>query len=148
VPAGKGKQLASVLKRVPSERRDSARIISIAPGEELQSVANRTGVTVATLQAMNPGLDANSTKLVIPNSSIRLTNWRRSTSATDTATPSLSSVRARKGDTIAKIAAAHKLSADEVARLNGIAPNAELRAGQEIKLPGTTAPANSSNRRR
>ncbi len=146
VPAGKGKQLASVLKRVPAERRDSARIISIAPGEELQSVANRTGVSIAALQAMNPGLDANSTKLVVPNSNIRLTNWRRSASTTDTAAPSLSSVRARKGDTIAKIAAAHKLSADEVARINGIAPNAELRAGQEIKLPGSTAPT-SSNRR-
>ena len=148
VPAGKAKQLASVLKRVPADRRDSARIISIAPGEELQSVANRTGVTVATLQAMNPGVDANSTKLVVPNSSIRLTNWRRSASTTDTAAPSLSIVRARKGDTIAKIAAAHKLSADEVARLNGIAPDTELRAGQEIKLPGATAPANSSSRRR
>jgi len=53
--------------------------------------------------------------------------------------PTLDKVRARKGDTIAKIAAAHKLSADEVARLNGIAPNTELTAGQEIKLPGATA---------
>ena len=147
VPAGKGKQLASVLKRVPADRRDSTRIISIAPGEELQSVANRTGVTVATLQAMNPGIDPNSTKLIVPNSSIRLTNWRRSAATPDAATPSLNTVRARKGDTISKIAAAHKLSADEVARLNGIAPNAELRAGQEIKLPGSTAPASSSRRK-
>src|SRR5207245_8683150 len=45
VPAGKGKQLASVLKRIPADRRDNTRIISIAPGAELQSVANRTGVT-------------------------------------------------------------------------------------------------------
>ena len=56
-------------------------------------------------------------------------------------------LRARKGDTIAKIAAAHKLSADEVARLNGIAPNVELQAGQEIKLP-SAAPAASGSRRR
>jgi len=147
VPAGKGKQLASVLKRVPVDRRDDTRIISIAPGEDLQAVANRTGVTVATLQTMNPGVDANSTKLIVPNSTLRLTTWRRSAATTDAASPSLNTVRARKGDTIAKIAAAHKLSADEVARLNGIAPNAELRAGQEIKLPGSTAPASSSRRR-
>src|SRR5581483_478745 len=63
VPAGKGKQLASVLKRVPADRRDSTRIISIAPGEDLQAVASRTGVNVATLQSLNPGIDANSTKL-------------------------------------------------------------------------------------
>jgi len=147
VPAGKGKQLASVLKRVPVDRRDDTRIISIAPGEDLQAVANRTGVTVATLQTMNPGVDANSTKLIVPNSTLRLTTWRRSAATTDAASPSLNTVRARKGDTIAKIAAAHKLSADEVARLNGIAPNTELRAGQEIKLPGSTAPASSSRRR-
>jgi membrane-bound lytic murein transglycosylase D len=153
VPAGKGKQLASVLKRIPAERRDSVRVVSVAPGEELQSVANRTGVSVATLQTLNTGIDLKATnKLVVPNSNVRLTSWRRAaTSSTDAAAaPSLTKVRARKGDTIAKIAAAHKVSADELARLNGIAPNAELQAGQEIRLPnsagGTAAPANSRRR--
>jgi len=149
VPAGKGKQLTALLKRVSPDRRDTARIVSIAPGEDLQSVANRTGVSVATLQAMNAGVDLKSaTQLIVPNNNVRLTNWRRGASATDTSSaPSLDKVRARKGDTIAKIAAAHKLSVDEVARLNGIAPNAELQAGQEIKLPGATAAATSNRRR-
>jgi len=148
VPSGKGKELNALLKRVSPDRRDVARVISIAPGEELQSVANRTGVSVATLQQMNAGVDFKSaTKLVIPNSSVRLTNWRRDpVSPTDAAkAPNLEKVRARKGDTIASIAAARKLSADEVARLNGIAADAELKAGQEIKLPGGTA---SSPKRR
>ena len=143
VPAGKSKQVASVLKRVAPDRRDMARVITIAPGEDLQSVANRTGVSVAALQLMNPGVDLKSTnKLVVPNSSIRLTNWKRSSTTADAnAAPSLTKLRARKGDTIAKIAAANKMSADELARLNGIGPNVELKAGQEIKLPGaTTAP--------
>src|SRR5216683_5228514 len=149
VPTGKSKQLASVLKRVPNDRRDTARVITVAPGEELQSVANRTGVSVATLQSMNAGTDTKSTnKLVVPNSSVRLTNWRRNTATTADANsaPSLTKVRARKGDTIARIAAAHKLSADELARLNGIGPNVELQAGQEIKLPG--APSAPSSRRK
>jgi len=147
VPAGKGKDLNALLKRVSPDRREVARVISIAPGEDLQSVANRTGVNVATLQTMNAGVDLKSaTKLVIPNNNVRLTNWRRDpVNPTETANPTLEKVRARKGDTIAKIAAARKLSADEVARLNGIAPNAELKAGQEIKLPGSTA--TSSKRR-
>jgi membrane-bound lytic murein transglycosylase D len=148
VPSGKGKELNALLKRVSPDRRDVARVISIAPGEELQSVANRTGVSVATLQQMNAGVDLKSaTKLVIPNSSVRLTNWRRDpVSPTDAGkAPNLEKVRARKGDTIARIAAARKLSADEVARLNGIAADAELKAGQEIKLPGGTA---SSSKRR
>src|SRR5882672_4298122 len=139
VPAGKGKQLASVLKRIPGDRLDSARIISVVPGEELQSIANRTGVSVATLQTLNSGVDLKGTnKLVVPNSSVKLTSWRRSPGANDAGNAStLTKLRVRKGDTIAKIAAARKLSADELARLNGIGPNVELQAGQEIKLPGS-----------
>jgi membrane-bound lytic murein transglycosylase D len=146
VPAGKGKQLAAVLKRAPADRRDTARVISIVPGEDLQSVANRTGVPVATLQLMNGGVDLKTAnKLFVPNNSVKLTNWHRGTEAPSSGSASnLTKVRARKGDTIAKIAAARKLSADELARLNGIGPNVELQAGQEIKLPGT--PSNSRQR--
>lgn len=148
VPAGKSKQLASLLKRVAPDRRDLARVISIAPGEDLQSVANRTGVSVAALQLMNPGVDLKSTnKLVVPSNNIRLTNWKRSSTTADAnAAPSLTKLRARKGDTIAKIAAANKMSADELARLNGIGPNVELKAGQEIKLPGATTTPGSRRR--
>src|SRR5256885_10000024 len=148
VPSGTSKQLASLLKRVPSDRSDSTRVISIVPGEDLQSVANRTGVSVATLQAMNGGVGLETaTELLEPNSSIRLTNWKRSATSELNSQPALTRIRARKGDTIAKIAAAHKLAADEVARLNGIAPNVELQAGQEIKLPSSTTPATSNRRR-
>jgi membrane-bound lytic murein transglycosylase D len=146
VPPGKAKQLASLLKRVPNDNRETARVISVAPGEEWQSIANRTGVSVATLQSMNSGVDLkNATKLFVPNNNIRLTNWRRS-AATDSSASSLTKVKARKGDTIAKIAASRKLSADEVARLNGIAPNVELQAGQEIKLPGAANTASPKRR--
>ncbi|HVS20886.1 MAG TPA: transglycosylase SLT domain-containing protein [Pyrinomonadaceae bacterium] len=146
VPAGKGKQLASLLKRIPADRRDSVRVVAIAPGEELQSVSNRTGVSVVTLQTMNSGVDLKSTtRLVVPNNNVRLTNMTRA-KPNATAAPSLTKIRARKGDTIAKIAAAHKLSAAELVRLNGIGPNVELQAGQEIKLPG--APSVPSSRQR
>jgi LysM repeat protein len=115
-------------------------VVAVAPGEELQSVANRTGVSIATLQAMNNGVDLKSTnKVLVPNSNVKLTNWRRAATADVNSAPSLTKVRARKGDTIAKIAAAHKLSADDLARLNGIGPNVELQAGQEIKLPGVAS---------
>ena len=147
VPSGKGKQLASLLKRIPAERRDSVRVVSIAPGEELQSVANRTGVSVAALQTMNSGVDLKTAnKLLVPGNSVRLTVYHRGNAGGTPAAPSLTRVRARKGDTIAKIAAARKLSADELARLNGVAPNVELQAGQEVKLPG--APSTPSSRQR
>src|SRR5437667_1292961 len=83
IPTGKSKQLASLFKRVPSDRLDSARVVSVTPGEDLQAVANRTGVSLATLQSMNPGIDPKRTKLFIPATSVRLTNWRRPTTSTE-----------------------------------------------------------------
>lgn len=148
VPAGRSKQLVALLKRVPGDRRENARVISVVPGEDFQSVANRTGISVSQLQAMNAGVDLKSvTKLVVPNSNVRLTRWTRSTAdSTTTAAPSLTKIRARKGDTISKIASARKLDVNEVAKLNGVTPDTELRAGQEIRLPVTAAAAPSRRR--
>jgi len=145
IPAGRAKQFASLIQRIPPERRETARLISVAPGEDWQSVANRTGINISQLQSWNTGIELKgATKLVAPNSSVKLTKWVRATSAQSTAAPAagLDKVRARKGDTIASIAAARNLDANDVARLNGISVDTELRAGQEIKIPSrTTAPS-------
>lgn len=138
IPAGRAKQFAALIQKIPAERRETARLISVAPGEDWQSIANRTGFNAAQLQGMNTGIDLKSTtKLVAPGGNVRLTKWVRST-ANETAAPGLNKVRARKGDTIASIAAARNLDANEVARLNGIPVDSELKAGQEIKVPSTT----------
>jgi membrane-bound lytic murein transglycosylase D len=144
IPAGRAKQFASLIQRIPPERRETARLISVAPGEDWQSVANRTGINVAQLQSWNSGVELKgATKLVTPSSGVKLTKWVRATSATAQAAPAgLDKVRARKGDTIASIAAARNLDANDVARLNGITVDTELRAGQEVMIPsGTTAPS-------
>lgn len=147
VPGGRSKQLVALLKRIPGERRETARVISVVPGEDLQSVANRTGVSVAQLQAMNSGVDLKSTtKLVVPNNNVRLTRWTRNSANATALTAGLTKIRARKGDTISKIAAARKLDVTEIAKLNGLTPDSELRAGQEIKLPVTVAAAPSRRR--
>ena len=145
VPAGRSTLFASVLKRVSPDKRETARVISVAPGEDWQNVANRIGVSVPQLQAMNGGVDLKSaTKLVVPSGSVKLTRWVRAKPGTEPETPaaSLTKYRARKGDTIAKIAASKNLDVNDLARLNGITADAELRAGQEVKLPGaSTAPS-------
>jgi len=148
VPAGKANQFASVLKRISPEKRETARIISVAPGEDWQNVASRTGLSVPQLQAMNAGVDLKSaTKLVVPNSNVKLTRWVRAKPGSEPEAPaaSLSSIRAKKGDTIRKIATPRNLDPNDIARLNGITADTELRAGQEIKLPGG-APAVSKRR--
>jgi membrane-bound lytic murein transglycosylase D len=149
VPGGRAKQFVALLKRVPGERRDTARVISVAPGEDLQSVASRTGVSVSQLQAMNNGVDLKSTtKLVVPNSNVKLTKWVRAKPGTEpeAAAAGLTKIRARKGDTIARIAAAHNVDVNEVARINGITADTELRTGQEVRLPATAAAAPSRRR--
>ena len=147
IPAGRAKQFASLIQRISPDKRETARLISVAPGEDWQSVANRTGINVAQLQSWNSGVELKgATKLVAPNSSVKLTRWLRSAPATktaDDASPAgINKVRARKGETIASIAAARNLDANDVARLNGIPVNSELKAGQEIKIPSSaTAPS-------
>jgi len=97
---------------------------------------------------MNGGVDLKSTsKLVVPNSTVRLTSWRRAKPGAETESSALSKIKARKGDTITKIASARNLDVNEVARLNGILADAELRSGQEIKLPAVTGGAAPSRRR-
>jgi LysM repeat protein len=145
VPAGRAKQFASLIQRIAPERRESARLISVAPGEDWQSIANRTGINISQLQSMNSGVDLKSTtKLVSPSGGMKLTKWVRATApAADTpATPGIEKIRARKGDTIARIAASRNLDANDVARLNGISVDTELHAGQEVKVPSSaTAPS-------
>jgi membrane-bound lytic murein transglycosylase D len=150
VPAGRAKQFASLIQRITPDKRETARLISVAPGEDWQSVANRTGFNVAQLQSWNSGVELKgATKIVAPSGNVKLTRWVRSTAApansTDAAVPGLNKVRARKGDTIASIAAARNLDANDVARLNGIPVDSELKAGQEIKIPST---ATTPSRRR
>ncbi|HEX5603417.1 MAG TPA: transglycosylase SLT domain-containing protein [Pyrinomonadaceae bacterium] len=150
IPAGRAKQFASLIQRITPDKRETARLISVAPGEDWQTVANRTGFNVAQLQSWNSGVDLKgATKIVAPSSSVKLTKWVRSTAAATTAGdiqgPGINKVRARKGDTIASIAAARSLDANDVARLNGIPVNSELKAGQEIKIPST---ATTPSRRR
>jgi membrane-bound lytic murein transglycosylase D len=149
VPAGKSKQFVAVLKRIPVERRDSARVISVAPGEDLEAVAQRTGTSVDTLKAMNGGVDPKATggKLVVPKNNVALTTWRRAKPVETAAISGPRKVRANAGDTVGKIAARYNVSPDEVARMNGVTVDEELPRGKDILLPAS-ASANAPSGRR
>jgi membrane-bound lytic murein transglycosylase D len=149
VPPGRGRQFVALLKRVPTDKRESAKVISVMPGEDLAAVAERTGVSVAQLQLWNAGADLKTTnKVVVPANTVQRTirpvrlNQQASGST-------LKTVRARAGQTIAQIAALNGASPEEVARLNGIAADAPLAANQTIQVPaGKTAPAASTTPQR
>jgi membrane-bound lytic murein transglycosylase D len=146
VPPGRGKSFVAILKRIPGDRRESAKVISVAPGEDLQSIAARTGTSVAQLQMWNSGVDLQGGgKVVVPAGSVRNVAMVRPRGNVGS---SLISVRARAGETLAQLAARQGVGADEVARLNALSPDAALSANQEIKVPskspaasGTAAPA-------
>lgn len=150
VPAGKARELVAVLKRVPFDRRDSTRITSVMPGEDLQAIAARTGTSVAQLQAMNSGVDVRAgAKLVVPGGGAMVRNValvRARPNASTSVGRSLVKVRAQAGDTITRIAARYNASADEVARLNGVAPNAQLAHAQEILVPAGSPAAHAPSR--
>jgi membrane-bound lytic murein transglycosylase D len=80
VPSGRSKELVILLKRIPAEKRATACVVSIVPGEDLQSVANRTGASIKELQVFNSGVDFSSTtKLIVPTCDLKLINWHRTT---------------------------------------------------------------------
>jgi LysM repeat protein len=91
------------------------------------------------LKAGRSGLIQNPTQPASndPLSKLILTEDEKSVSQVGSAA-NTTKVRARKGDTIAKIAAARNLSVEVVVRLNGIGANTELQPGQEIKVPLST----------
>ena len=155
VPAKRGRQIVDLLKRIPVERRNQvARVVQAAPGESFESVAGRAGVSAAQLQQWNAGVNlAKGGALVVPAGGgfVRtLKTYERPTGGA--AGSSLVTVTARGGETIAQIAARYSASVEEVAKLNGVTPDAPLARGQQIKVPAqarpaTAQPAPSSRRR-
>jgi membrane-bound lytic murein transglycosylase D len=137
VPPKRGTAAVALLKRIPADRRQTARVVSVAPGEDWQQIAARTGTSVAQLQLWNAGVDPSAGgKLVVPGGVMRtlipVTRERPNVSAKGS---TLITVRARAGQTVSDIASAHGVSADEVARLNGYSADAKLSANQMIKVP-------------
>ena len=148
VPARRGPSAVALLKRIPVDRRQSARVISVSAGEDWQQIAARTGTSVAQLQLWNGGVDiSKGGQLVVPAGAVRNINLVRARPNTSVVASSLITVRARAGETIAQIASAHGVPADEVARLNAYAADAPLSANQMIKVPAK-APASTAPARR
>lgn len=138
VPAGTANQLVATLRRIPATARNGATLATVVKGEDIQAVANRTGVSVEQLQAMNGGVDLSKTnKVVVPNtSSVERINYVRPRgNAPSTAPTGLMKIKANAGDTITKIASRYGYSAADLARLNGVLPEAPLAAGREIRVP-------------
>ena len=153
VPPKRGHQMVALLKRIPADRRSQmARVVQAAPGETWETVASRSGVSAASLQQWNAGVDlAKGGTLIVPSGGRvvqTLRNYERPNSAAP-AGASLKSHTAKRGETVAQIAARYGASVAEVAKLNGVTPDEPLAAGRQIRVPqGNAAPAAAPARRR
>ncbi|HEY0427386.1 MAG TPA: transglycosylase SLT domain-containing protein [Pyrinomonadaceae bacterium] len=137
VPAGKANEVVAIFKRVNPNDRNTASVANATKGESWQAISNRTGISVQDLMAANGGLAIPGSKVVIPKGNgVKNTNYSRPTTPVMTmpANP-VRVVKAQDGDTVATIAQRYGASAVEVAKFNGLLPNAKLPAGREIKIP-------------
>jgi len=154
VPPKRGHQMVALLKRIPADRRSQmARVVQAAPGETWETVASRSGVSAASLQQWNAGVDlAKGGTLIVPSGGRvvqTLRNYERPNSAAP-AGASLKSHTAKRGETVAQIAARYGASVAEVAKLNGVTPDEPLARGRQIRVPqgkSANAPAAPARRR-
>jgi LysM repeat protein len=139
VPAGKANDVVAIFRRVNPNDRNTASVSNATRGETWQAISNRTGVSVQDLMAANGGAATPGSKVVIPKGNgVKNTNYSRPTTpVTTTAITPVRIVKAQNGDTVTTLAQRYGASPVEVAKFNGLLPNAKLPAGREIKIPTT-----------
>ncbi len=138
IPAGKANEVVALFRRIPASKISNTNLASSAAGETWQNISNRTGVSVSDLMAANPGMASPKGKVFVPvaGNNVQATSYSRPTNLPKTAAVSnVRIVKAKAGDTVAKIAARENLNAGEIAKFNGLLPNSALNAGREIKIP-------------
>ena len=138
VPAGKANEVVAVFRRIPASKINNTNLANTSTGETWQTISNRTGVSIADLVAANPGMTAPKGKVFIPFSGNNVSTivYQRPTNSGAAALPSnVKIVKAKAGDTVAKVAERAGADPTEVAKYNGLLPNSVLGAGREIKIP-------------
>lgn len=138
VPAGKANEVVALFRRIPASKINNTNLANSASGETWQTISNRTGVPIADLIAANPGMAVPKGKVFVPVKGNQVNTISYSRPSNQSTTPVVSNVRivkAKAGDTVAKVAAREKVDASELAKYNGLLPNSVLGAGREIKIP-------------
>ena len=138
VPAGKANEVVALFRRIPASKVNNTSLANSSSGETWQTISNRTGVSVTDLIAANPGMKTPHGKVFVPVSGNNVQNivYSRPTNpGPSTLATGVKIVKAKAGDTVAKLAERNKADAAEVAKFNGLLPNSVLGAGREIKIP-------------
>jgi membrane-bound lytic murein transglycosylase D len=111
---------------------------------QLRIPAGRANQFVAALKGIP--IERRDSPMVASNN-VQFTNYNRATvsGATTPVVPGLMKVKARAGETPTILATRYSVSAEEIAKMNGVGINSEFQVGQEVRVP---KPAPASSRRR
>jgi LysM repeat protein len=104
---------------------------AVRPGDSLSAIAARQGVSLAALAAAN-GLKPSSG--VLSGTTLRMPAAGSASAATSAPEP-MGAYKVRPGDTLSGLAAAARVTAAQMAYMNGLDPKDPLIAGTVIKLP-------------
>ena len=121
------------------------KMVRLAPGETILSLAKRHGVTVEAIARAN-GLRGGpimpGTMLVIPAAAAP-TQYGQAPSAPRAKVAECTGAQCytvQRGETVGAIARAHGLTEQQLLEANNLPDARSLRAGQSIAIPGQTAP--------
>lgn len=139
IPAGKANEVVALFRRIPASKINNTNVANSGSGETWQTISNRTGVSVADLIAANPGMAKPQGKVFVPvkgNQVATISYTRPTSQAASPLAGNVKIVKAKAGDTVAKVAERYGADPTEVAKYNGLLPNSVLGAGRDIKIPG------------
>lgn len=139
VPAGKANEVVALFRRLPaSQPANNTAVANTSKGETWESLGRKIGVDPAELRAMNGNAAKPSGKVLFPDRGNLVANTVLSRPTNQPTAPVQSNikvVKAKTGDTVAKVAERYGASAVEVAKFNGLYTTSKLNAGREIKIP-------------
>ncbi|MBS1812904.1 MAG: transglycosylase SLT domain-containing protein [Acidobacteria bacterium] len=147
VPPGRGKHLQNWLVRIPADKRNSWRLMTVQNEDTFSTIAKRTGVSESTLVAINGGVEPKTgQKVIIPvGSNIRtvaqvapkgsLSGGTVAPTAAGGGYTKVIVYTTKANETINDIAARYGSSAKDIAALNRLSASTPLRAGQTLKVP-------------
>ena len=151
VPVTHEEKLAQAMAALPPEKRVRIVYHRVRPGDTLGGIADRYGVSVATLKTANK---LKST-MIHPGQDLLITTSPRSidgrVAMIDDDAPVVRKRSSgsgkhvvRRGDTLWSIARDYRVSMENLASTNGIRRDSTLAVGQVLRIPGTATLASTN----
>lgn len=134
IPVGTRQAFLANFERTKEEVRLASTVHEVRSGETLTHIARRYGTSVSALQNANGGLNPRrlqaGQQIVVPGEGAVLA----SATTEETAEPSWSSYRVRRGDTLSGIAQRHGVTVRDIQSWNGLGKRTRIRTGESLRI--------------